>query len=84
VNSRCGLLLDQELTSPTPLNVGVELPEGVDMFEATVHVSRTWQPSARPPGDTRQLGAAVVSDWLRTGPEAREQARFVGLNRCDS
>src|SRR6185503_19804194 len=77
VDSRCGLVLDEELKSAAPLNVGVELPDGVDMLEATVRASRTWQPSARPPGDTRQLGVAVVSDWLKSAEDAREQPRFV-------
>jgi len=84
VDSRCGLVVDQELKSAAPLSVGVELPEGVDMVEATVRASRTWQPSAHPPGDTRQLGVAVVSDWLKSAGEAREQARFVALKSCDS
>ena len=84
VDSRCGLVVDQELRSAAPLNVAVELPDGVEMLEATVRASRTWQPSAHPPGDTRELGVAVVSDWLKNAEDAREQPRFVALNRCDS
>jgi hypothetical protein len=83
VDSRCGAVVDAELKSAAPLNVGVELPEGMDMLEATIHASRTWQPSARPPGDTRQLGVAVVADWLKTAGEARDQARFVTLKPCE-
>jgi hypothetical protein len=44
-----------------------------------VRASRTWQPSAGPPGDSRQLGVAVVSDWLESAEKAREQPRFVAL-----
>jgi len=83
VDTRCGLVVDQELTSAAPLNVGVELPAGTDILEATVRASRTWQPAPRPPGDTRQLGVAVVADWLRTADEARSQARFVTLKPCE-
>ena len=83
VDSRCGAVVDAELKSAAPLNVGIELPEGMDMLEATIRSSRTWQPSASPPGDTRQLGVAVVADWLKTAGEARDQARFVTLKPCE-
>ena len=83
VDSRCGAVVDAELKSAAPLSVGVELPEGMDMLEAAIRTSRTWQPSVRPPGDTRQLGVAVVADWLRTAGEARDQARFVTLKPCE-
>jgi hypothetical protein len=84
VATRCGVVVDESLNSTTPLNVGLELPEGEDILTATVRASRTWQPSPRPPGDTRQLGVALVSDWLRSAGEAQEQARFVALKSCDS
>jgi hypothetical protein len=84
VATRCGVIVDETLKSPVPINVAVELPEGSEMFEATVRASRTWQPAGHPPGDTRQLGVAMVSDWLRSEAEAREQPRFVPVNRCDS
>ena len=84
VATRCAVIVDETLKSPVPINVAVELPEGAEMFEATVRASRTWQPADHPPGDTRQLGVALVSDWLRSGAEAREQPRFVPVNRCDS
>ena len=85
VETRCGrVILDEAFTSSAPLSVGVELSDGTDILEATVRTSRTWQPSARPPGDTRQLGVGVVSDWLKSAGEARDQARFVALKSCDS
>jgi hypothetical protein len=84
VATRCGVVVDEALTSSTPLNVGLELPQDADVLDATVRTSRNWQPAARPPGDTRQLGVAVVSDWLRSADEARNQPRFVALRPCDS
>jgi hypothetical protein len=84
VATRCSVVVDEALASSTPVNVGIELPESASVFEATVRSSRTWQPSAGPPGDTRQLGVAVVSDWLRSAEEAREQPRFVTLRACGS
>ena len=84
VATPCGVVVNETLQSSAPLNVGLELPERASAFEASVHTSRTWQPSPRPPGDTRQLGAAIVSDWLRSADEARQQPRFVELKPCDS
>jgi hypothetical protein len=84
VTTPCGVVVDEALASAAPLNVGLELPEGTHVLEATVRASRTWQPSPRPPGDTRRLGVAVVSDWLPTAEAARDQARFVALKPCDS
>jgi hypothetical protein len=80
VVTRCGVVVDEALNSAAPVNVGLELPEGAAFLEARVTTSRTWQP----PGDTRQLGVAVVSDWLPTPEEARDQPRFVALKPCDS
>ena len=84
VTTPCGVVVDEALTPAAPLNVGLELPEGADVLEAAIRASRTWQPSPRPPGDTRPLGVAVVSEWLPTANAAREQNRFVVVNRCDS
>jgi hypothetical protein len=80
VATACRVIVDEELKSSAPLNVGIELPEGAHMLEATIRTSRTW----RPPGDTRQLGAGVVSEWLGSAGAVREQHRFVGLKPCDS
>jgi hypothetical protein len=80
VATPCGVVVNETLKSSDLLNVGLELPERADIFEASVHTSRTWQPA----GDTRQLGAAVVSDWLASADEARRQPRFVALKPCDS
>jgi len=84
VATPCEVVLNETLKSSDPLNVGLELPERADTFEASVHTSRTWQPAPQPPGDTRELGAAVVSDWLASADEARQQSHFVALKHCDS
>jgi hypothetical protein len=84
VSTPCGVVLSESLTSSAPLDVGLELPEGADYLEATVSTSRTWQPSPRPPGDTRQLGVGVVTDWLENAQDARAQSRFIALKPCNS
>lgn len=84
VATSCGVAVDETLDSSRPLTVGLELPEGAGFLDASVRTSRTWQPATRPPGDTRHLGVAVVSDWLRGADQAHEQTRFVTLPPCDS
>ena len=84
VTTPCGVVVDESLHSTMPLSVGIELPEGTGSFEASVTTSRTWQPSPKPPGDTRQIGVGVVTDWLGSADQARQQHRFVALKPCDS
>jgi hypothetical protein len=84
VSTPCGVVLNESLSSSAPLDLGLELPEGADFLDATVSTSRTWQPSPRPPGDTRQLGVGVVTDWLKTAEDARAQPRFIALKACNS
>jgi hypothetical protein len=84
VSTRCGVVLEESLASSAPLKVGLELPEGAPFFEATITTSRTWQPSSKAPGDTRELGVGVVTDWLMSAEEVRQQHRFVTLKPCDS
>jgi len=82
VATACQTLFDEELRSATPVGVGIALPEGVDVLDATVHVSRTWQPAPEGPGDTRHLGAGVVAAWLGSRDESHAQDRFVELRPC--
>ena len=84
VATRCRIVFDEDLRSTVPVRIGVELPRGTEMLETTVRTSRTWQPASAAPGDTRQLGVAVESQWLNSQAEAREQDRFVALDPCDS
>jgi hypothetical protein len=88
VTTACQTLFEEELTSATPVNLGIALPEGVGglvgVLDATVRVSRTWQPAPEGPGDTRRLGAGVISTFLGSRDEARAQNRFVELRPCEN
>ena len=75
VSTPCGVLFDQQLTSPDRVHVGVALPEGTNSVDTTVEVSRTWRPSDRAGGDTRTLGAAVAARFLEDAAEL-ELTRF--------
>jgi len=82
IATACQTLFDEELGADRPARVGIALPEGVTILDATVAVSRTWQPAPLEPGDTRQLGAGVVSTFLSSQDAARAQDRFVEVGPC--
>ncbi len=88
VATACQTLFEEELGSATPINVGIALHEDasglVGVLDATVRVSRTWQPAPEGPGDTRRLGAGVISTFLGSLGEARAQNRFVELRPCEN
>jgi hypothetical protein len=48
-------------TSPEPVRLCVAVPQTASMFMLELSIDRTWQPSERPGGDRRDLGAMV--DW---------------------
>jgi hypothetical protein len=73
IDTPCGMLLDRTLSNAAPVNLGIELPDGQDTLQAVVRVSRTWQPSAFGDVDRRQLGAAVVSDFVSSREVIQEQ-----------
>ncbi len=73
IDTPCGVLLDRTLSDTRAVNLGVELPLGAQMLEAFVRVSRTWQPSHFGGSDRRQLGAAVVADFVSTAEIIQQQ-----------
>jgi len=78
IDTACGPLLVEQLSSRDPATVDVEIPAGVDFVQATVSVSRTWRVSDYGGVDTRRLGAAVQADFPAEGdlPEGvRNSAR---------
>ncbi|MBI2828066.1 MAG: O-antigen ligase family protein [Acidobacteria bacterium] len=62
----CGVLLDESLRTHEPVKVGLELPEGQQTVEASLHVSRTWRPAAYGISDPRELGVAFVIGFVDT------------------
>ena len=81
----CQTLADEEFSSSTPTSIGIELPEGSGTLNATLRASRTWQPApAGSGGDSRQLGAAIVAEFLHDAEAVRTQNRFVQAKNCPS
>jgi hypothetical protein len=83
LTSRCGVLFDEDLTSPESMSVGITLPEGRRTLEASVHVSRTWKPSDAGDADERELGVGIVADFSKDPAVATSQHRTLDLSGCD-
>ena len=84
LSTGCQTLVNEEFRSSAPVSVGIELPEGASTLAATLRSSRTWQPAPEGKGDSRQLGAAVVAEFLHTHEAVRMQERFVQAKICPS
>jgi O-antigen ligase len=82
ITTPCGTLIEQVLDDPENLSVGVMLPEGQSVLEATVKVSRTWQPSAFGGDDRRRLGVGITADPVATREEALATHVPVELGAC--
>jgi hypothetical protein len=82
VITACGIVLERDLNGPEKLTVGIVLPEGQSTLDATVLVSRTWQPSDAGGGDPRRLGVAVSTDFVETREQAMATHVPVQLQAC--
>lgn len=60
LSAPCGVIFDTTLTTGAPVDLGLTLPESMEVINLDVAVSRTWQPSAydRKSADARHLGVA--------------------------
>lgn len=82
LSTPCGVLLNEALNSPTPVSIGVTLPDGQQALEARLLVSRTWRPSDHGSNDERDLGAAIVAEFVDDPSLAAAQNRAVTLRAC--
>ncbi|HEY1305369.1 MAG TPA: O-antigen ligase family protein [Vicinamibacterales bacterium] len=82
LTSPCGVLVDEALKTPTPISVGVTLPDGQRTLEAHLHVSRTWRPSEHGSNDERDLGAGIMAEFVEDQALAVAQNRVVSLRAC--
>jgi len=78
----CQVLLDQDLTSTAAVRIGLELPDEARMVDATVRVSRTWQPAAYGAADTRRLGVGVAGQFLDDRSQLNDQALIAKIQKC--
>jgi hypothetical protein len=82
LTSPCGVLFDEDLSSPESMSLGMALPEGQKTLAATLHVSRTWKPSDVGEADERELGVGIVADFSHNPAVATSQLRRVPLPGC--
>jgi hypothetical protein len=82
VTTPCGTLFDQALDGRARRSVGVMLPEGQRSLDATIRVSRTWQPSAYGIPDTRRLGVGIAGDSVANREQAMAADVPVELQAC--
>jgi hypothetical protein len=82
LSTRCQTLVSEEFRSSEPLSAGIELADGVNVLEASLRTSRTWQPAPEGQGDSRRLGAAIVAEFLASAEAVRSQNRFVQAEKC--
>jgi hypothetical protein len=82
LTSRCGVLFDEDLTSPESMSLGMALPEGQRTLEASLHVSRTWSPAEAGEADSRKLGVGIVADFSNDPAVPTSQQRAVKLAGC--
>jgi hypothetical protein len=81
ITTPCGLLAEEQLTDSERLTVGIVVPEGQKALDATIRVSRTWQPSSRGEPDRRHLGVGIAADSVATR-DAATGHRSVELAAC--
>ena len=79
----CGVVFDESLSSPEPVELEVNMPAGAPVLEFDAEVSRTWQPSAYGSTDRRRLGAAIQTDFNYNGRQWQlTHMRPVNLTSC--
>jgi len=78
----CGPLVERELATPSRLSIGVVLPEGQQALDATIRVSRTWQPASMGEADRRQLGVGIAADSVASRELAMATHVPVELGPC--
>ena len=82
LTSPCGVLFDEDVSSPESMSVGLALPEGLKTLEASVHVSRTFKPSDAGEPDDRALGVGIVADFSNDPAVVTSQLRTATLSGC--
>ena len=82
LSTPCGVLLDEALRGRNGVSVGVTLPMGQRIIEARLHVSRTWRPEEHGSDDPRELGVAIVTEFVNDPAQVVAQDRGVTLTDC--
>jgi hypothetical protein len=78
----CQTLAEWTFKGPERLSIGLMLPPGQTSIDATIRVSRTWQPSGWGEADTRNLGVGVSADSVQSQERARSAHIPLDLTPC--
>ena len=79
---RAQTLVEWTFKGPERLSLGLTLPPGQPSIDATVRVSRTWQPSTIGDPDTTNLGVGVSADSVQSQERARSAQIPLDLAPC--
>jgi hypothetical protein len=82
VATPCQVLLDERLQTATPVDLALQLPDGLDAVHVTVRVSRTWSPASYGSVDDRQLGAGVALKFRPDRAALPARARIIEIQAC--
>ena len=82
VSTPCSTLLRTTLSSPDPITIGMEVPEGQRTVHWTVTVSRTFRPSDFDGNDRRTLGSTVSADFTDSSESYRNQQHALRVASC--
>ena len=80
----CGVVFTTTLKNSKPVPVGIELPPDVTTFDVRVRVSRTWSPADQGTGDDRQLGAAIIAEFVDDRQLVFSQNQALEWPKCPS
>jgi hypothetical protein len=82
LSTPCATVLELPISSPEPVTVGLQVPQGQRMIRWTIKVSRTFRPSDFGAADRRRLGATVSADFTDSPERFREQQHTATLTPC--
>ena len=66
----CQVVFERTFVDSTPVDFTLRLPNTDDRIDLAVRVSRTWSPASVGSLDTRELGAALITDFVNSAAEA--------------
>lgn len=66
----CQVLFERTLVDSTPVDFALTLPNIGNRIDLAVSVSRTWSPATFGSPDTRELGAALMTEFVNSAAEA--------------
>ena len=66
----CQVVFERTFADSTPVDLALRLPNTGDPIDLAVRVSRTWSPASFGSPDTRELGAALMTDFVNSAAEA--------------